>query len=253
MAEKPAEKSPWLKKVLIPFWVAQFIVMIALLSFVCLMGIYAIRPTQLVIIILCINCVFLDIMEITLLAIHSLAPIAYLIFQCVKTIIWFTVLAITILTANQQRRGAEWTASGFLVFRNGLVEAVVLGIIHIGTLIYASVTYHRHRQASARKSRNSLEQHRYDRSRNGPYGQDGIGKASSQTLSSPSDQYTCGGRSSRSLVECGCGEAEGKPMLSLGWTQELQGEGEAHELATTKSVRSLKSGGGTVEALNTLK
>lgn len=44
MAEKPAEKSPWLKKVLIPFWVAQFIVMIALLSVVCFIVTYAIRP-----------------------------------------------------------------------------------------------------------------------------------------------------------------------------------------------------------------
>ena len=36
-------------------------------------------------------------------------------------------------------------------------------------------------------------------------------------------------------------------MPALPWTQGLRGEGEVHELATTRSVRSLEWGGGDGE------
>ena len=43
-------------------------------------------------------------------------------------------------------------------------------------------------------------------------------------------------------------EVEYKRIPSLGWTQELRGEGEVLELATTRSVRSFERGGDSVEA-----
>ena len=65
--------------------------------------------------------------EIILFAIHNLRPVAYLIFQCVKTAIWFIVLMIAIvITTDQQRIGVERHSLGLLVLLNGLLEAVVL-------------------------------------------------------------------------------------------------------------------------------
>ena len=127
-------------------------------------------------------------------------------------------------------------------------------IVHVGTLIYASFIYHRHRHAKALEFRNTLEQHRDDRFHNEPYGEDGVGTADYQTLNSPSDQHTegspteCGGETLRSPVESDGAEVEHKRTPSLGWTQELRGEGEVHELATTRSVRSFERSGDSVEA-----
>lgn len=69
--------------------------------------------------------------EMILFAIHNLRPIAYLIFQCVKTAIWFIVFMIAIvITTDQQRIGVERHSLGLLVLLNGLLEAVVLVYVH---------------------------------------------------------------------------------------------------------------------------
>ena len=79
------------------------------------------------IMIICIVCIILDITEIILFAIHKLMPITYLIFQCVKTAMWFVILMIAIVTTtSQQRIGDEWDNIGALALLNRLVEAVVL-------------------------------------------------------------------------------------------------------------------------------
>ena len=89
-----------------------------------------INSTQLIILIICISSLLLAITEIILFAIHNLRPIAYLIFQCVKTASWFIVLIIAIVvTADQQRiggGGGERYSPGLLVLLDGLLEAVVL-------------------------------------------------------------------------------------------------------------------------------
>ena len=80
--------------------------------------------------IICIVCIILDITEIILFAIHNLVPITYLVFQCVKTAMWFIILMIAIVTTtSQQRIGDEWDNIGALVLLNGLVEAVVLSYV----------------------------------------------------------------------------------------------------------------------------
>ncbi|KAL2056847.1 hypothetical protein ABVK25_002586 [Lepraria finkii] len=156
------------------------------------------------------------------------------------------IMMIAIVATSQQRIGDEWDNLGALLLLNGPVEAVVFSIVHVGTLIYASVIYHRHGHAKARELRNTLEQHRYDKFHNGPYGEDGVGTADYQTLNSPTDQHTkgspteCGGEILRSPVESDGAEVEYERIPSLGWTQELRGEGEVLELATTRSVRSFE-------------
>ena len=83
---------------------------------------------------MCIISLLLDITEIILFAIHNLRPVAYLIFQCVKTALWFIVLMIAIvITTDQQRMGLERYFLGLLVLLNGLLEAVVLVYVHCPT------------------------------------------------------------------------------------------------------------------------
>ena len=83
--------------------------------------------TQLITLIICLISLLLAITEMILFAIHNLRPIAYLIFQGVKTALWFIVLIIAIvITTDQQRIGVERYSLGLLVLLNGLLEAVLL-------------------------------------------------------------------------------------------------------------------------------
>ena len=85
------------------------------------------NSTQLITLIICLISLLLAITEIILFAIHNLRPIAYLIFQGLKTALWFIVLIIAIvITTDQQRIGVERYSLGLLVLLNGLLEAVLL-------------------------------------------------------------------------------------------------------------------------------
>ena len=187
-------------------------------------------------------------------------------------------------TTSQQRIGYEWNGIWTLILLNGLIEGVVLvyvqqfllsaskmgnvldaktliacRIVHIGTLIYASVIYHRHRHNRARELQEHLEQHGYDRFHNGPYGEDRIGTTDNQGLDSPSEQHNRdsptvdGGQTLWNLVESDGAEVGHVQMPSSNRRHELVGEGEVHELATASSVRSLKQGGDSVDALSPSK
>ena len=147
MLPRPAEKSPWLKRVLIPFWVVQFVLTSVLLGCSCYTSTSGISryvrriqqsfndpqdtdcgsSTELILIITCITCILLNITEITLFAIHRLNPVTYLVFQIVQIVIWLVVLIISIIiTMNQLRIGYAWYSLGLLVVFNGLLEAVIL-------------------------------------------------------------------------------------------------------------------------------
>ena len=98
------------------------------------------NSTQLIILIICITSLLLDITEIILFAIRNLRPVAYLMFQCVKMVVWFIVLMIGIvMTADQRRMGGGVGAGAgagageryryslsLLVLLDGLLEGVVL-------------------------------------------------------------------------------------------------------------------------------
>lgn len=121
-------------------------------------------------------------------------------------------------------------------------------VTFIATLIYGSVIYHRHRRAKAHRHDNeisALDHKRYDRFYHGPYSENGIVEAHYQDSHSPLTPYTAGGttvygESATDPVESGGVEIRQKLMQSMGPRQELDAEGEVHELASA-SARSLKS------------
>ena len=108
-------------------------------------------------------------------------------------------------------------------------------LVHVGTLIYASIIYHRYRLTKADERRISI-----DHARHGQFHSQ-LDTAEYQTLDSPSDQQS--NDVVRSPVERDGTEFRPEQVPSLTWTQELRGPGEVHELATTRSVRSLEPGG----------
>lgn len=107
--------------------------------------------------------------------------------------------------------------------------------------------YHRHRVARRhRLAISSLDHERYDRYYNGPYSENGIAEATYERVHSPSMQHTTGsptfyGEYPSEVVESDAHTIKEKPLplRPLEWSQELDGDGELHELATTKSIKSL--------------
>lgn len=85
---------------------------------------------QLIVLIICISSLLLGIAEIFFFAIHNLRPIAYLVFQGVKTAFWFITLIIAIVVTTDQQRiagsGGEPYSSKSLAFLDGLLEGLVL-------------------------------------------------------------------------------------------------------------------------------
>ena len=123
--------------------------------------------------------------------------------------------------------------------------------MHVGTLIYGSVIYHRYRlsKADERHNSNSIQHHARHRTTQ-------LDTTEYQTLDSPlaSEQRsnTNGPFVRRSSVERDDGIDIERPV-QMPWVQYLRGGGggEVHELATTRSVRSLSlepEGGGIQES-----
>ena len=119
-------------------------------------------------------------------------------------------------------------------------------LVHVGTLIYASIVYHRYRisKADERRNSNSIQHHARHRTSQ-------LDTTEYQTLDSPSDHYqqSNGLVGRRSAVERERDGTESHRPMQMPWMQELrggEGGGEVHELATTRSVRSLEpdNGGG---------
>ena len=76
--------------------------------------------------IICAVCVILDVTEIILFAKANLQPVTYLVFQCVKTTMWFIIFLITVVADVRDESvsgGAGWGGVFALI---GLIEAVVL-------------------------------------------------------------------------------------------------------------------------------
>ena len=85
------------------------------------------HSSELVSILLCAVCLVLDITEIILFAKHSLQPLTYLVFQCVKTTIWF-ILFVIVLAQSMKEQQSElgYVQTGLDLVLDGLVEAVLL-------------------------------------------------------------------------------------------------------------------------------
>ncbi|KAI9749052.1 MAG: ubiquinone biosynthesis monooxygenase Coq7 [Chaenotheca gracillima] len=147
--------SPWLKAVLIPFWVIQLLLMSALIglaSFVLSRESYyyyspATAPYIAAVLIAAI-CMILDVTQIILFAKNKLSPLAYLIMNCVTSTIWTIIALIGIVGESIARGGGVATVVSIIIL-------VVVLAMFIATLIYASVVYHRHRKGK-RPTRKSL-------------------------------------------------------------------------------------------------
>ncbi|KAK5019197.1 hypothetical protein BJ546DRAFT_1094788 [Cryomyces antarcticus] len=136
---------PWQKRVLIPFWTIQLIVLVGLTVIDSLGVAYYGRddgaplPVGVPIVLaLCGFFITLEIIEIILFARRMLKPLFFLISNVMKTVFFLAVFV----------EGFVVTAYG----NNGIQLIVVAAVLlfFLGTLIYSSVIYHRARTAGNR-------------------------------------------------------------------------------------------------------
>ncbi|KAK8198232.1 uncharacterized protein BKA78DRAFT_377732 [Phyllosticta capitalensis] len=165
------DTSPWLKRVLIPFWVIRIILMVLIaISFGVGLAVIAVNAkkeddndddddgtvtngngdgdgvrirggqiaTIVVFFVLVLVCLTLDIIAVVKHARHNLRPKTFLIFNAVQTLFWAAVLVIDIVSAVRTR-----SALSFLF-------ALVVFALFLGLLIYAIVVYRRARRDAAR-------------------------------------------------------------------------------------------------------
>ena len=144
-------KSPWLKRVLVPFWAFQIIFMLVLITILFWLPAWSgletyvnpppllqleiwpqlsltrINSTNILILIISALCIVLSITEIILYAATRLHPLTYLILQLVKMTIWGVLLAIAVykLTVLGGVK-AEEEAGLVYFFLQGFVETLVL-------------------------------------------------------------------------------------------------------------------------------
>ncbi|KAL8881568.1 MAG: hypothetical protein Q9192_007771 [Flavoplaca navasiana] len=150
-------RQPWLKRVLIPFWIFQSIFMLAIIAITVSLSFVA---GSLNLYFACINMAFI-LGEIVYFSIHRLHPLGYLITQIFKTGLWTSLFGITIAAvALNGGLPAGYRSTEFLLTL-AIAEKVVVLLTFTGTLIYASVIYHRHRKGtpyhrSTRKTASSL-------------------------------------------------------------------------------------------------
>ncbi|KAK1765481.1 hypothetical protein QBC33DRAFT_560846 [Phialemonium atrogriseum] len=144
--------SPFLKRVLIPFWVVRILIMVVDLGLYGLsIGVVAAYKDDIddevgntgstsaalailvVIELLILTCLVLDIVCIVKRARRTLSPRFFLIVNVIQTLFW-TIMFIM----------------GIISTRNGLNVGigVLLFLSFLGLLIYASVMYHRHRKGT---------------------------------------------------------------------------------------------------------
>ncbi|KAF9875397.1 hypothetical protein CkaCkLH20_07217 [Colletotrichum karsti] len=146
--------SPFLKRVIIPFYIVRIAVMIFQVIMYALvisvaannkedLGINTSRRTEgwiiailVVVMVIIAACLLLDIVCIVKRSRRTLTPRFFLIANCIQTAIWTALFILTIA-------GASGRAVTIIV--NIIIYASFLGL-----LIYASVIYHRHRKGTLR-------------------------------------------------------------------------------------------------------
>ncbi|KAL6721503.1 hypothetical protein ACLMJK_000607 [Lecanora helva] len=174
--------SPWLKRVLIPFWVVQ----LGLMTFVLVLTIWLVTIdygsfsiAEVLIIIFCIASIIFDLTEIILFARRKLRQLTYLIFQIIKATIWFGIFVAALARGltQQTHHGVVNTTLTW-----GVVIDGILFFAFLGSLIYGSVIFHRHRR-NKRKGFNAqnITQNPYY---NGPYSENGHSTVNYQPVQS---------------------------------------------------------------------
>ncbi|KAL9583639.1 MAG: hypothetical protein Q9212_002582 [Teloschistes hypoglaucus] len=127
-SKKPKERQPWLKRVLIPFWVFQSLFMLILIG----VNVWEITETvripsvtTLIVMSFASVCMLLIIIEIVSFARRRLHPLAYLIYQVLKTTLWLTLFCISMvgIARNIGYGGAQ------LYLLTGFIE-IVVNLLH---------------------------------------------------------------------------------------------------------------------------
>ncbi|KAK1727078.1 uncharacterized protein BDZ83DRAFT_614074 [Colletotrichum acutatum] len=146
------DSSPFLKRVLIPFWVIRIAIMV--LEIVLYAGTIAVaasnkealndygddnRTASWVIGVLCVImviiliCLILDIVCIVKRSRRTLSPKFFLVSNVIQTLVWVILFILTIIGA-----GGAFT----------FIIAIVVLASFVGLLIYASVIYHKFRKGT---------------------------------------------------------------------------------------------------------
>ncbi|KAL8994062.1 MAG: hypothetical protein Q9169_005870 [Polycauliona sp. 2 TL-2023] len=123
-------QSPWLKRVLIPFWVFQSLFMVALIGLTAVLeDIRNNRQTSspsLVLIFACIN-MALIVIEIVLFTLRRLKPLAFLVMQVIKTTLWVVLLLISIVGIAVNK--GSYTNDAVYILTGFVLNVVVLDFL----------------------------------------------------------------------------------------------------------------------------
>lgn len=147
------DSSPFLKRVLLPFWCIRILIMLVYIAIYALALAAVVHYTDeledefgqdfdrttfiasiAVIMVIVIFCLLLDITCIIKRARRTLSPRFFLIVNVIQTTIWTVLFVLAIIGAN----------------RGGLAIgiSVIVYLSFAGVLIYASVIFHRHRKGT---------------------------------------------------------------------------------------------------------
>ncbi|KAF2840033.1 hypothetical protein M501DRAFT_1002311 [Patellaria atrata CBS 101060] len=141
-----AGNSPWLKRVLIPFWTIRLIFMVIIVaSYIAATAIFAkdgesagVIAVVVVFLLIFVFVLLLDVYAIILFARHSLSPKKFLIMNVIQSTIWLAVIIIEVVGAARTRNAA------------GLVSTFVIALTFLALLIYGGVIYSRARKDAKR-------------------------------------------------------------------------------------------------------
>ncbi|KAF6803044.1 hypothetical protein CSOJ01_11166 [Colletotrichum sojae] len=149
--------SPFLKRVIVPFYVVRMVVMfIEIIIYALAIAFIAANKDSLdrevdqegasnvaiaivvVIMVIVALCLSLDLVCIIKRSRRTLTPLFFLIANCIETGIWTVLFVLSMIGISGTTRGLS------------IIVAIVVYASFFGMLIYASVIFHRHRKGTLR-------------------------------------------------------------------------------------------------------
>ncbi|KAI4231239.1 MAG: hypothetical protein L6R40_007809 [Gallowayella cf. fulva] len=252
---KTNARQPWLKRVLVPFWVFQSFFMLALIGINAWILATRTRDRSLFLSLTCIN-MTLIITEMLLFARSRLHPMTYLFSQLVKTTLWMVLFCMSVAGIVRSTEIGILDQSAFVLL-TGIIQVTVVTLSFIGTLIYASIIYHRHCRGTP-YYRSDLKTN--NDGYKGPFSDPEIGtllhpnpnRDRNSTTAPEFDQDASIGKKQLGELDndtairemCSPGEGEGR---GYGGVRELQGDERVFELSAERSLGGGKKGVVAVE------
>ncbi|CAF9925657.1 MAG: hypothetical protein HETSPECPRED_005887 [Heterodermia speciosa] len=194
-----------------------------------------------VILVFCAICMILTVTEIVLFARSKLHSITYLTLQAVKTGVWAIVFILVLVIPSNSQSSIGDSTGGVHLALGGLIQAIVTLLAFIGTLIYASVIFHRDRKGRFSESHTRLPSTTVatttDIERASCFSSETGSQLPSYTPYHPLVEQ-------REVIELGDGRGDRKAGLRPASTyRELAGEEQAvvFELAAGRSVRGART------------